>query len=105
MQARILVIGGILDKEQQEAFDAVIKKENIQTVFVHYLSGSQTENGKKLKSAVLDKYDVWVFKTAPTPIDLSTMLEESEKDKIVFVPTYSHKNFTGFQKIVNEGDK
>lgn len=102
MQARILIIGGILEKEQKDALDAVIKKEDIQTVFTHYLSGSQTKNGKKLKSAVLDKYDVWVFKTAPTPIDLSNMLDESEKNKIIFVPIYEHKKFTGYQKIINE---
>lgn len=102
MQARILIIGGILESDEKEALDKIIKTEAIDVVFTHYLTNSQSKNGKKLKAAVLDKYDIWVFKNAPTPIDLRKMLDEIEYGKIVFVPTYEHKQFTGYQKIIDD---
>lgn len=61
MQARILIIGGILESDEKEALDKIIKTEAIDVVFTHYLTNSQSKNGKKLKAAVLDKYDIWEF--------------------------------------------
>ena len=102
MQARVLVIGGILEQEQQEALDKIFNEESIDVSFLHYLTDTQSKNGKKLTEAVLDKYDIWVFKKAPTPVKLRNMLDETVYEKIVFVPVYKDKVFSGYQKIVED---
>lgn len=51
MQARILIIGGILESDEKESLDKIIKTEAIDVVFTHYLTNSQSKNGKKLKAA------------------------------------------------------
>ena len=99
MQARVLVIGGILEQEQQEALDKIFNEESID---LRYLTDTQIKNGKKLTEAVLDKYDSWVFKKAPTPVKLRNMLDETAYEKIVFVPVYKDKVFSGYQKIVED---
>lgn len=92
---RVLVIGGILDDEQGNLLSSVLKTHDITISFIHYL----TESGKELEAAVLDKYDVWVFKTAPSPVKLRNMTDEVEHDKEIFVPIYKDGAIADFQKI------
>lgn len=102
MKLRVLVIGGIFYAEELDILNKVLNTYDIQISFMHYLTDTKTKNGKELTKAILDKYDVWVFKKAPSPIQLRNMLDEVEYEKDIFVPIYKEDKLVDFQKVEDD---
>ena len=102
MELRVLVIGGIFYRDELDILNKVLNTYDIQISFMHYLTDTKTKNGKALTKAILDKYDVWVFKKAPSPIQLRNMLDEVEYEKDIFVPIYKEDKLVDFQKVEDD---
>lgn len=102
MELRVLVIGGIFYQDELDILDKILDTYDIKISFMHYLTDTKSKNGKELTKAILDKYDVWVFKKAPSPVQLRNMLDEVEYEKDIFVPIYKEDKLVNFQKIEDE---